>query len=50
MATIKTKAVVLCGVNIKEKDRLIDIFSLEEGRITLSMKGVRGEKAKRKMA
>lgn len=50
MATIKTKAVVLGGVNIKEKDRLIDIFSLEEGRITLSMKGVRGEKAKLKMA
>lgn len=50
MATIKTKAVVLGGVNIKEKDKLVDLFTLEEGRMTVSMKGVRGEKAKLKMA
>ena len=48
--TLKTKAIVLGGVNIKEKDRLIDLFTLEEGRLTVSMKGVRGEKAKLKMA
>ena len=48
--TLKTKAIVLGGVDIKEKDRLIDLFTLEEGRITVSMKGVRGEKAKLKMA
>lgn len=44
------KAIVIGGVNIKEKDRLITIFSLEQGKMVVSMKGVRGEKAKLKSA
>ena len=50
MATAKVKAIVIGGVNIKEKDRLITIFSLERGKMVVSMKGVRGEKAKLKSA
>lgn len=50
MASTKVKAVVIGGVNIKEKDRLITIFSLEQGKMVVSMKGVRGEKAKLKSA
>lgn len=50
MASIKTKAIVLGGTNVKEKDRLIDLFTLEKGRMSVSMRGVRGEKAKLKMA
>ena len=50
MASTKVKAVVIGGVNIKEKDRLITIFSLERGKMVVSMKGVRGEKAKLKSA
>ena len=47
---IKTKAIVLGNINYKEKDKLVDLFTLEEGRLLVSMKGVRGEKAKLKMA
>lgn len=50
MASTKVKAIVIGGVNIKEKDRLITIFSLEQGKMVVSMKGVRGEKAKLKSA
>lgn len=50
MASIKTKAIVLGGTNVKEKDRLVDLFTLEKGRICVSMRGVRGDKAKLKMA
>ena len=50
MASTKVKAIVIGGVNIKEKDRLITIFSLERGKMVVSMKGVRGEKAKLKSA
>ena len=50
MATTKVKAIVIGGVNIKEKDKLITIFSLERGKMVVSMKGVRGEKAKLKSA
>ena len=50
MASIKTKAIVLGGTNVKEKDRLVDLFTLEQGRKLVSMRGVRGEKAKLKMA
>lgn len=46
----KVKAIVLGGVNIKEKDKLIQLYTLENGKITASMKGVRGEKAKLKSA
>ncbi len=50
MAITKVKAIVLGGVNIKEKDKLITLFSLEKGKIAISMKGVRGDKAKLKSA
>lgn len=50
MASTKVKAVVIGGVNVKEKDRLITIFSLEQGKMVVSMKGVRGDKAKLKSA
>lgn len=50
MASIKTKAIVLGGIDVKEKDRLVDLFTLEQGRKLVSMRGVRGEKAKLKMA
>lgn len=46
----KVKAIVIGGTNIKEKDRIITLFSLEKGKITASMRGVRGEKAKLKSA
>lgn len=46
----KVKAIVLGGTNIKEKDRIIQLFTLEKGKISASMKGVRGDKAKLKSA
>ena len=50
MAITKVKGIVVGGVNVKEKDRLVTIYSLEKGKILCSMKGVRGEKAKFKFA
>ena len=50
MSSLKTKAIVLGNINLKEKDKLVDLFTLEYGRMAVSMKGVRGEKAKLKMA
>ncbi|MBQ8792854.1 MAG: DNA repair protein RecO [Clostridia bacterium] len=50
MATTKVKAIVLGGTNVKEKDRIINVYSLELGKLSLSMKGVRGDKAKMKFA
>lgn len=46
----KVKAIVLGGTNVKEKDRIIQLFTLEKGKISASMKGVRGDKAKLKSA
>ena len=46
----KIKAVVIKGNNVKEKDKNILLFSLEEGKIWATLKGVRGEKAKMKYA
>ncbi|MBO5022605.1 MAG: DNA repair protein RecO [Clostridia bacterium] len=50
MASTKVKAIVIGGTNVKEKDKLLTLFSLEDGKISVSMKGVRGEKAKLKSA
>ncbi len=50
MASTKVKAIVIGGTNVKEKDKLLTLFSLEEGKISVSMKGVRGDKAKLKSA
>ncbi len=48
MATTKVKAVVVGNTNVKEKDKLITLFTLERGKMIVSMRGVRGEKAKLK--
>lgn len=50
MASTKVKGVVIGGVNIKEKDRLVSIYTLERGKMSISMRGVRGDKAKLKFA
>lgn len=50
MASTRVKAVVIGGTNIKEKDRIIQLYTLEKGKISASMKGVRGDKAKLKSA
>lgn len=50
MAATKVKGVVIGGVNVKEKDRIVNLYTLEKGLVSLSMKGVRGEKAKMKFA
>ena len=50
MASIKVKAIVIGGTNVKEKDRQVRLFTLENGKMQVSMKGVRGEKAKMKAA
>lgn len=50
MASTKVKGIVIGGTNYKEKDKIINIYSLENGKMTLSMRGVRGEKAKLKYA
>ena len=50
MASTKVKAIIIGGVNIKEKDKLLTLFTLEQGKMSVSMKGVRGDKAKLKSA
>ncbi len=50
MSSTKVKALVIGAKDFKEKDKLVDLFTLEEGKMTVSMKGVRGEKAKLKFA
>ena len=50
MASTKVKALVIGGRDFKEKDKLVELFTLEQGKLTVSMKGVRGEKAKMKFA
>lgn len=50
MEEIKVKALVLKSLDYKEKDKLLDLFSLEKGKITASLRGVRSPKAKLKFA
>lgn len=50
MASTKVKAIVIGGQNVKEKDRLVSLFTLEKGKMFVSMRGVRGDKAKLKWA
>ena len=50
MASTKVKAVVIGGVNVKEKDRLVSLYTLERGNMAISLRGVRGEKTKLKFA
>lgn len=50
MASTKVKAIVLRAANVKDKDKFLQLYSLEQGRMTVSMRGVRGDKAKLKSA
>ncbi|MBE7073528.1 MAG: DNA repair protein RecO [Clostridiales bacterium] len=50
MASTKVKAIVLGGTNVKEKDKILSLYTLEQGKVSVSMKGVRGDKAKMKFA
>ena len=46
----KVKAIVIRSNDRKEKDKNILLFSLEKGKIWATLKGVKGEKAKMKLA
>ena len=46
----KIKAIVIRSNDRKEKDKNILLFSLEKGKIWATLKGVKGEKAKMKLA
>ena len=50
MEEIKVRAIVLKALDYKEKDKLLELFSLENGKLTVSLKGVRSPKAKLKFA
>lgn len=50
MASTKVKAVIISSKDYKEKDKLLTLFTLEQGKMTAFMRGVRGEKAKLKAA
>ncbi len=50
MAGTKVKAVVIGSKDHLEKDKLITLFSLENGKLLAKMKGVRGERAKLRAA
>lgn len=50
MQDAKIKAIVLGNQNYKEKDMLVTLFSLEEGIITVTFKGVKSPNAKLKSA
>lgn len=50
MDTIKLKGIVLSSSDYKEKDKLVTLFTLENGVITASLKSVKTEKAKLKFA
>ncbi len=50
MEQIKFTGIVLKSIDYKEKDKLLTIFSLELGKITATLKGVKQDKAKLKFA
>ena len=50
MEETKVKGIVLGGIDYKEKDMLISLFSLEQGVISIVFKGVKSPKAKLKSA
>ena len=50
MDTVKLKAIVLSSSDYKEKDKLVNLFTLENGIITATLKSVKTEKAKLKFA
>ncbi len=50
MSTTKVKAIVVSGTKVKDKDKILNLYTLEQGNICVSMRGVRGDKAKLKSA
>ena len=48
--TTKVKAIVLKAIDYKDKDKLLTLFSLEQGKIVCSMRGVKSPNAKLKFA
>ena len=50
MSKTKVKALVLSEKDSKEKDKLVTLFSLEEGKLFVYFRGVKGDKAKLKAA
>lgn len=50
MDTIKQTAIVLFSTDYKEKDKLVTLFTLENGIMTCVLKSVKSEKAKLKFA
>lgn len=50
MASTKVKALVIEAKDNKEKDKLVTLYSLEEGKFFACFRGVRGVKAKMKAA
>lgn len=50
MDSIKVKAIVLGSQDLKEKDKLVYLYTLENGLMTASLKSVKTEKAKLKYA
>ena len=50
MNELKLKAIVLSSIDYSEKDKIIKLFSLEEGIISAVLKGVRSQNAKLKFA
>lgn len=50
MDAVKIKAIVLSSCDYKEKDKLVTLFSLENGIISATLKSVKKENAKLKFA
>ena len=50
MASTKVKALVIEAKDSKEKDKLVTLFTLEEGKFFVNFRGVRSAKAKLKAA
>ena len=50
MSETKVKAIVLGGIDYKEKDKLVNLFTLEKGIVTVVFKSVKSPNAKLKSA
>ncbi len=50
MEEIKVNGIVLSSIDYGEKDALVSLFTVELGKITIKMRGVKGDKAKFKYA
>ena len=50
MDTIKVKAMVLSSIDYKEKDKLVTLFTIENGVMQAIMKSVKSDKAKMRFA